>query len=336
MSNSKYKLRVGRRALPSENLEHNWEWLDLNGLEIPQDDNVWLLGGNTTNEGSSANGNAKIIESVMDPAKRKRTNIYSFMYEAEPLDSNCALLPEYEEEMRRAFEMLFKPKLYDRSGNIKSKKGIETFLQKQTFVAHCGGSNFVNIIIDEIYNCIEKEYSEAEANFLIKKVQYYAYAPSELPRYDVSAFMVMPYADQSYSWSKGLKLAEEQDVEVDFPRGIVRRLLKSKRQGNLRNEFESLFESERALTFKIGQTTFLIPSQMNTKLHIGDHSIDCLTSPSVQDSGTEFATTAKLTRSVSSFYLDQFVSDTPIDYKRSFNKVSKMIEKTSQNHGEFA
>ena len=78
MHTSKIKqVTVGRRAREDENLPNNWEILDINKLVVPKNKTIFMFGGNTTNRPEAANGNAKIIESLLPPEERKQINILS-------------------------------------------------------------------------------------------------------------------------------------------------------------------------------------------------------------------------------------------------------------------
>ena len=80
---------------------------------------------------------------------------------------------------------------------------------------------------------------------------------------------------------------------------------------------------------KSGLTTFFIPSSMNPRTNLGDHTIECIAKPQFLHSGTQFEQTAQLANFASKLYLNEFIKNNIIDPKRSFNKVAEAISNTS-------
>lgn len=318
-------VKVGRRAEVSENIQNNWELLDIDSLVFSQNNVVCMFGGNTTNRHEAANGNAKGIESFLPEGCRGKTDIYSFVYETEPIKAGGYLSKEYEVEAHAIYEKLFRPLLFDSKGYMKEKAGIESVFNKLILAAHCGGGNFVNVIIDRFYETLTEKYSPATAEMLINKIQYWAYAPCEMPRHNVKALIIAPYADISCSWARALSHAETQKVDVDYPKGIVKKIFKAKDSGQVQEMFESTFKENRAIMFKIGQTTFLIPSCMNPNLNVGDHSWECVVKTHILHSGTEYENTAKIVNYASKAMFHGFVSNSAMDAKDAFYRISKKI-----------
>ena len=248
------------------------------------------------------------------------------MYDSEPLRSEGFLGKEYVSDALMLYETTFKPLLFDDKGNMKEMKGIEQALSKIVFAAHCGGSNFVNIIIDEIYNTLTQKYPENTAELLINKLQYYAYAPNEMPTHNVNALLVTPYIDPSYSWAKALEVAENQKVEIDYPKGIIKKLLKAKQQTRFQEVFESEFKDTRAIMFKVGKSTYFIPNRMNPHRSVGDHSIECVVKPQFLNSGTDLEENARIANYVSRLYINEFLNNAIIDAKKVFSRVSERVE----------
>ena len=122
-NNNISQITVGRRALLSEELKNNWESLDINQLDIPQDTPVCMFGGNVTLRPNQANGNSKVIESLLPKNLRDRINLYSFGYASEPIKSEGYLSKEYEKETKLLYKKTFEPVLYDSAGNMKEKQG---------------------------------------------------------------------------------------------------------------------------------------------------------------------------------------------------------------------
>ena len=218
---------VGRRTSVSEGKEFNWEQMDINSLEIPHGKTICMFGGNTTNRPEEANGNAKIVESLLTADNRKKTNIYAFMYATEPFKAENYVVKDYEAEIQMIFEKTFKPMIFDSKGNMKEMQGIEKAFKKLVFASHCGGSHFANNIIEGFYNLLIQKYPESTAEMLINKIQYFSYAPLEIPSHNVNALIIAPYADVNFSWNKALELAEYQKVDLDYPRHSVKKLLKA-------------------------------------------------------------------------------------------------------------
>ena len=222
------KINVLRRALESEKLPNNCEIIDINEFEIPQGTSICMFGGNITDRPERGNGNAKIIESHIPKSVREKINLYSFGYSSEPIKSEGYLSKEYDEEARMLYKKAFEPLLFDPKGNMKGQKGIEEVFSKLIFSAHCGGCNFVNVIIDGFYDTLRENFSDKQTEMLINKIQYFAYAPNEMPTHNVNALLIAPYVDPSFSWAKALSFAEPQTIDVDYPRGIIKKISKGK------------------------------------------------------------------------------------------------------------
>ena len=315
-------MHVGIRVPEEENVPNNWKNLDINNLKISHGKNIYLFGGNTTTRPEAANGNAKIIRSLITPDNAKKTNIYSFMYDTEPLKSDGFLRHEYADDIEALIERTFKPMLYDNSGNIKELKGIEQTFSKMVFASHCGGSYFVNSIINEFYNTLLKKYPESTAEQLISKIQYFSYAPMELPEHNINSLYITPFYDSGYSWCKGLKLAENNKIDIDFPRGIMKKIEKAKRQTNIEQLFNSTLSKYRIMMFKVGQETFLIPHHMNPRTHVGDHTIECIAKPQFLNSGTNYEETARICNFASKLHMNKFLSGNVIDNKKAFSTIA--------------
>ena len=186
-------IHMGCRTF-NENREYNWQSINMKDFKFPQGKTFLVFGGNTTNRPESANGNAKVIDRLISDENRKRCNIYSFIYDTEPLSSSTKRLrEEYELEVHSIYEKMIKPLLVDRVGNIKEKQGIEKVLKNLVFVSHCAGADFVNIIIDDIYQTLTEKYHPSIAEQLIDKLQYFAYAPNVLPNHKVTSCVITPF-----------------------------------------------------------------------------------------------------------------------------------------------
>jgi len=323
------RIHLGRRSKIEENLPKNWEQLDINSFTIPTDKkNIFMFGGNTTTSAYTANGNAKAIESFIDEDQLQKTNIYSFYYDDEPFNNKQVLLKDYEEDVIQIFEKIFKPMIFDKKGNIKELKGIEQVFNNTVFASHCGGSAYVNIIIDKLYDTLAENFTPNTAKFLINKIQYFSYAPIRLPNHNVNSLIITPFADNSsYTWHYALNLAEYQKVDTDFPKGSIKKLLKSRQQGNFQSECYNEFQKTRALMFKTGNSTYVIPSQMNPNIGIGDHSIESIYKQHILDNNTDFSVTARLMNTATKLYIKEFLNHTIIDTKNLFNKISTLLEK---------
>ena len=322
-------MQVGRRATEKENLPNNWEPLDINKLTVPRNKSIFVFGGNTTTRPDAANGNAKIVTALLSPDNLNSTEIYSFIYETEVIRSNGMLSKDYEQSAQLLYEKTFKPILFDDKGNIKQKKGIEQAFNKIVFVAHCGGSNFVNIIVDQLHKTLSAYYSQSTADLLIGKIQYFAYAPNEMSIHNTNSLFITPYNDPSYSWSKSLGIAENSAVDIDYPKGVAKELIKSKKRACLKNCFASVFGDTRAIMFKSGQSTYIIPGAMNPRTSVGDHSIECIAKQRFLNSGTDLEVTARIANYASRLYLNEFLRTGNIDTKNAFNKISTEVSNHS-------
>ena len=325
-------IQVGRRTLEKENIANNWEPLDINNLKIPQNKCVFMFGGNTTTRPEAGNGNIKIIQSLISADQVQKTNLYSFVYETEPYRSESVFAREYQDDALLLYEKTFKPILFDNKGNMKEMKGIEQAFSKIVFASHCGGSNFVNIIVDELYNTLTQKYPPNTASLLISKIQYFAYAPHEVPSHNLNALIITPYSDPSFSWSKALNVAETQKFDIDYPKGVIKKLLKAKQQIRFKQEFDSEFQQTRGITFKAGHSIYLIPHRMNPRISIGDHSIECIAKPQFLNSGTDLQETARIANYASKLFFCESLSNSTIDTKKLFNKISERIEQSTPEY----
>ena len=161
---------------------------------------------------------------------------------------------------------------------------------------------------------------------LINKIQYFSYAPLEIPSHNVNALIIAPYADVNFSWNKALELAEYQKVDLDYPRHSVKKLLKAKNSHTIGQALDETFEESRAIMFKIGQSTYIIPDRMNPRLNVGDHSIECIAKNHIINSDTDLAETAQAARYASQTIMNIFASDSPFDSKSVFNKIVKKLD----------
>lgn len=328
--NNQSKIHLGRREGAEKGVNHNWTDLTPYEADLTQP-TILVFGGNITDNSEFANGNAKCVESLLDEKTRKNTQILSFMYKNEPISTMGGMMSQdYLEELHKIYNALFKPLLYDRAGRMKEKQGIEKIFRKLIFVAHCGGSNFVNRIIDDFYLTLLEKYPPATAEILVSKIQYFAYAPNQYPNHEVNSLFINPYIDTNHSWSRMLNLFSEQRVDTDYPKGLNKELSKPKYRDRPGACLEEIFKTQRAVAFKHGQSIYLIPSRMNPDRATGDHSIDCITKSKIINSESEYAETAQIANKTAKLFLNLFASETPIDHKSVFTQVSNMIYDSPQ------
>ena len=317
---------AGKRVDENANLPFNWQSLDINNMPEEKDKIIFHFGGNNTNRTSDANGYAKIIKSFIKGQHINNTNVISFSYITEPFEKEGLISKHYANETALLFEKTFKPMLFDDNGYIKSKKGIEHLFSKIVFSSHCAGSYFANIIIDKIYEVLQEYYSQNMADLLISKIQYFSYAPACMSEHNLTSLCINPYVDQHYSWTKALQLTETDKVASDYPKGVIKRLLKAREHGMFQEQIDSEFNKTRVILFKIGNSTYMIPSQMNPNRQVGDHSIECISKLKILNSGSEFEGTARLMNFASKLYINAFLDCGTIDCKNSFKKASGAIE----------
>ena len=167
---------------------------------------------------------------------------------------------------------------------------------------------------------------------LINKIQYFAYAPNEMPNHNVNALLIAPYIDPSFSWAKSLAFAESQKVDVDYPKGIIKKIMKAKNNGSLQAIFNSTFEDSRAIMFKIGHCVCMIPSQMNPHKNIGDHSI-ALVVKSKNNDESNYSQTAEIASNATSLFFDRASKSKPIDSKSLFALISQELTNNPPNFG---
>lgn len=320
-------MKAGKRVPEEHAIPFNWLELDINNMPEEKDKIIFHFGGNTTNSTAEANGYAKIIKSLIKDKYINSTNIVSFSYVTEPFEKEGLIVKNYADETTLLFEKTFQPMLFDDNGYIKSKKGIEHLFSKIVFSSHCAGSIFANMIIDKMYEALCEHYHKNIADLLISKIQYFSYAPAESPEHSITSLCINPYVDPSYSWSKALQLTESEKVDSDYPKGVIKRLLKAREQGMFQEQIDTEFKQTRVILFRIGNSTYMIPSQMNPNKKIGDHSIECMAKLKFLNSGTEFETTARLMNFASKSYINAFLDCGIADCKNSFKKISEAVEK---------
>ncbi|MBR1988383.1 MAG: hypothetical protein IKA36_05035 [Clostridia bacterium] len=321
------RIHMGCRVVNGD-IEHNWEPQDLKTFVPPQNKMVFVFGGNSTNRPEAANGNAKVIERLLSEQNKSRVSLFSFIYDSEPISpiTRC-ILGEYETELHEVYKKIFEPQLRDRIGNLKEKQGIEKVLKNMILVSHCGGSNFANIIIDDIYNTLTEKYHPSIAEQLVSKIQYFAYAPNLLSEHKVNGVIITPFTDINHSWVKPINEAREKRVDVDHPRGVIKKILKIEDPFDIQSAFDKIYKEQRMITFKVEQNIFIIPDRLNSDIYVGDHSIDCLTKRGILEADTEFAKNAKLLNYASSLVLNQFVEGC-YDNRQVFEKI---VSKANKN-----
>ena len=319
-------LHVGRRAPESEQLEFNWEPLDINKLTFPQGNIVCVFGGNNTNRAEESNGNAKIFESLISPKNRKKTHIFSFGYKTEPLKNSSYCSKEYIEETDMLFYNSFLPLILTKEGDLKKEQGIKEVFKRFVFASHCGGSFMANEIINKFYEVLLLKYPQGKAEQLISQIQYISYAPLEIPPSNVNSFIIAPLSDINTSWDKIIDRASVEGVDIDYPKNVTKKLIKSKlAQAPTGQKLIETMQDTRAIIFKIDNSTYIIPGPMNPRLNIGDHSIDCLAKKHILESGLDFAITAQLTRNAAKKYMNLFTSNAPYDIKAAFTQTANSI-----------
>ena len=323
-------IKVGRRSNPSEKRPNNWEDMDTNNLNLPERDKiVFCFGGNTTTNEPAANGNAKIIASLINPDCMADTSIFSFYYDKEPFTSQITLLPEFKKDTETLYSKIFQPLLYDKDGTIISQQKIEALFNRIILTAHCGGSSFANTIIESMYKTLQERYSPNTALNLINKVQYYAYAPSHLPntKLQPKSLYITPFFDIHGSWQNAvITIENNQKLYTAHPDGIFRRLLDARKSLYPETLVRKEFDDTRAILFKSGNSTFLMPGRINPNTTTGDHTIECVGKDELLHSKTDFATTAQLTREISILYMNQFLTVSNMDTKATFDIAAKMID----------
>ncbi len=312
-----------------EGLQYNWQLEDMKNFKVPQGKVFFIFGGNTTNCPEAANGNAKVVERLLTEDNRKKSNIYSFIYDAEPISYvTKGLTDKYEDEIHQIFEQVFRPLITDKLGNLKEKQGIEKVFKNLVFVSHCGGSNFVNVLIDDFYDTLTTKYHASVAEHLISKLQYFTYAPNVLPNKKVNGIVIAPFYDVDCSWVKVLNSVDDKRIDLDYPKSFMKTLLKANKKSDVAGLIQEKFENQRLIVFRTEQSIYLIPNRINSNVLVGDHSIDCLVKKNVLESDSQFAATAKLLNYSSQLVLNQFVADYSINFKDICDKI---IKKTDMN-----
>lgn len=318
-------IKLGRRE-PSENaIEHNWTQLNPQKIKLNKQ-TIVIFGGNTTDDPSVANGYAKNIERLLSKKDRANLDILSFSYSSEFIRSPSMMMDkEYEACIIQIYHDMFEPLLYNEHGYMKEKQGVEKTFQNLVFVGHCGGCNFVNIIFDCFYKSLLKKYPPATAEILMNKLQYVAYAPNEFSSYDTNSLIITPYIDSTYSWSRMLGHVLPQKVDNDYPKGVSKELLKQKNLDRPGFFINGKLQDYRSLVFKKGSSFYMIPGQMNPNQSIGDHSIECITSPKIIESDTDCAQTAKVANAITKMIINNYFTREKLDGRQIFNNITNII-----------
>lgn len=323
---------VGRREPEDKLIENNWTQLDPQKTKISRK-TILVFGGNTTNSPEEANGYAKSFESLLLPSIRNNTDILSFFYRTEIVKSEgLPISQEYVDETHELFNSVFKPLIYDKTtGKMKELQGIEKAFNKMVFVGHCGGCNIINLIIDDYYQELQKKYPPSTAKTLIHKIQYVGYTPYEYPQHHISSLFISPSADPNNNWLGIIDNINESKIDVDYPKGICKKLTKEKNRDCPGVVLADAFCESRAVAIKQGKTTYLIPDRMNPALRIGDHSIACITKQKFLNNDSYYSENAVLMHNIAKLYLNQFASDSPFNDKGMFSKTTSLLEQSAPN-----
>lgn len=329
MSNRYNIIHLGKREPVEKGIEHNWTVLDPYNTKINKP-TILIFGGNNTDNPSFANGYAKLIENLMETKHRKNTDIMAFNYQTEVMQGGTKLiLKEYEEELRQIYASLIEPLLLDNVGNVKEKQGIEKTFKNIVFVGHCAGCDFVNLIFDQIYNTLSQKYPMATAENLMKKIQYVAYAPTNIPSFDTNSLFISPSADAGSSWAKTLAHVFSNPVDKEYPKGLTFELTKQKNQLRVNQVLKEYFEDYRAIVFRQGSSLYVIPGQMNQNYKIGDHSIECIASPKILNNDTDYAQTAQVANEITKMVFNNYFAKEKLDNRQIFNNVTDTIYNNS-------
>lgn len=324
--NTNNLIQLGRREPTEKGIENNWTVLNPYKTKIDKQKTILIFGGNTTDNPSFANGYAKQIESLIEKKNSTKSDILSFHYKTEVLNSTTKLMmKEYLDEMDKIYKAMFEPLILDKVGNIKEKQGIERVFKNLIFVGHCAGCEFVNSILNNFYNTLTQKYPQATADNLMKKIQYIAYAPTEFPIYDTNSLFISPSADSSLCWVKTLAHVFENSVDNEFPKGFSKELLKQKNQFRAENIIDDYLGLYRALVFKQGNSFYLIPGQMNANRQIGDHSIECITRERYLNSNTDHAQTAQVASEITRMIINNYFSGETLDNRKLFSNMTDTI-----------
>lgn len=315
-------IHMGCRTL-GEGHEYNWQFQDIKSFKLPQGKSFFVFGGNNTNCAEAANGNAKVVEKLLSESNREKSNIYSFVYDAEPISYKSKCLTEsYEEEIHQLFEQMFKPLITDKIGNLKEKQGIEKVFRNLVFVSHCGGSNFVNVLIDDFFETLTTKFHTSVAELLIGKIQYFSYAPNVLPDKKVNALIIAPFYDVDCSWTKILNSVKDKRIDLDYPKSIMKKIFKANPY-DVASLIQEEFQNQRLIAFRAEQNIYLIPNRINANEFVGDHSIDCLVKKNVLEADSVYAKTAKLLNYSSRLVLNHFANDYSVNFREICDKVIK-------------
>lgn len=321
----KQLIQLGRREPAESAIEHNWTQLDPFKTKFDRQ-TILIFGGNTTDNPAVANGYAKNIERLLSKKDRENVDILAFSYQSEFIHSPSMLIDkDYIEYVEQLYHTTFEPILYNEQGRMKEKQGIEKAFQNLIFVGHCGGCSFINLIFEGFYQSLLKKYQPLTAEMLMSKLQYIAYAPYEFPFYETNSLLISPFADPSYSWANMLDYILSQKIDNDFPKGLSKELQKRKNSESPGCFLDEKFQNYRSLVFKKGGSFYLIPGQMNPSGPLGDHSIECFTSPKFLEADCDPAETAKVTNSIARLMLKNFISRNPVNHRKLFEKFTETI-----------
>ena len=165
------KFTIGRRAKVYENIPHNYQIIDLNSYK-PNRPIVLILGGNGSTDDRAANGNAKLIESMLgvfgDDVDLLSVNYNQPVSLVEPfITLNC----------KELVEKLFIQYISDNGKRLDIETACKN-MRNVTIFAHCVGvSGPMKRIVSLLYNkLIDLNYNTTEREQILSQIVMVAYA----------------------------------------------------------------------------------------------------------------------------------------------------------------
>lgn len=197
-----YKFTIGRRASVEENISNNYEIIDLNTYKASKPI-VLVLGGNGTTDDRAANGNAKIVASMLGVFSND-VDLLSVNYNKANED------PELSENCEKIVQNLLLPYVSDNGKRLDIETACKN-MRNITIFAHCFGvdgpiDSIVRILDNELYNL---KYTSKERKRIISQIFLVAYGSNFNDEIDsVKSVYCLSFSDEMFLNSSMLLSSE--------------------------------------------------------------------------------------------------------------------------------
>lgn len=222
-------ISVGQRNSSRENKWStiNLEDKKLNLANLLKKKTIIVLGGNTTTDERTANGNAKIVESLLEGVDKDDYNLLSVDYMGTLIDEGKLILrDEKKPDLDYLFKKLLFPVLVAKSAGgeyeLKKDKQLTNAFSNLIFVTHCAGNLALSHILQDLNTVLVNGGKTAEqVNNIMSSIQVLSYAPYVYLDCPVSATSITPFHDNLGTWRAVLeKMLEKKGASV-YPQKLA-------------------------------------------------------------------------------------------------------------------